>query len=198
MKTKAFTLVEMLIVMGIIIILMAVGIASGRFAIRRANKIEHQNAAEQIYQGLQSYYSDNREYPDQDTPGDLITSANPLNSIEEYIDDFDGGSEATYAYAVDNTGQEVLVCVTYGGVGDANELGMYCTGNAIGSTDFGAPQSKDMDFPSADYFTAASFFADNASVWNPNPQGTETEWSDAEGDELPPTGILGDPPEIPT
>jgi type II secretory pathway pseudopilin PulG len=196
-KIKAFTLVEMLIVMGIIIILMAVGIASGRFAIRRANKIEHQNAAEQIYQAAQSYYSDNREYPDQATPGDLIMGADSENSLAEYIDDFDGGSEATYAYAVDGTGQEVLICVTYGGVGDTNELGMYCTGNAIGSTDFGAPESKDMDYPSADYFTGASFFPDNASVWNPNPQMSENEWSVAVGDDLPPTGVLEPPPEIP-
>ena len=48
-KYKGFTLVEMLIVMGIIIILMVVGITAGRFAINRANDAAHRNAADQIY-----------------------------------------------------------------------------------------------------------------------------------------------------
>ena len=106
-KYLAFTLVEMLIVMGIVVILMAVGIASGRFAIQRANRIEHQNAADQIYQGLQSYYTDNRQFPDE--PASV--SALVTTDLAEYIDEFDGGSEATYMYAVDSTNQEMLVCV---------------------------------------------------------------------------------------
>lgn len=126
---KAFTLVEMLIVMGIIIILMAVGIASGRYAIRRANAIEHQNAAEQIYQALQSYYADNRQYPD--VPGTTPVETLITTTLDEYIDDFDGGSQATYYYDVDGTNQVVLVCVTMGGLLDESELGAYCTGNGI-------------------------------------------------------------------
>jgi type II secretory pathway pseudopilin PulG len=177
---KAFTLVEMLIVMGIIIILMAVGIASGRFAIRRANKIEHQNAAEQIYQALQAYYSDYREYPDKgpandETPQTLITgtTSEDDDSLAEYIDDFDGGSEASYAYHVDTSGQEVLICVTYGGEADTNELGIYCTGNAIGgSLISGAPSEKDIDYGSADYNLAEDLFdATHCSDWDP-----ATEW----------------------
>jgi type II secretory pathway pseudopilin PulG len=166
---KAFTLVEMLIVMGIIIILMAVGIASGRFAIRRANKIEHQNAAEQIYQGLQSYYADNREYPDDTTPEGLITT-----DLAEYIDDFDGGSEATYYYDVDGTNQIILVCVTYGGILDENELGAYCTGNGINSSDVSPASltSRDLEYTDVtgtDYanFIAAITVDTNASNWEP-------------------------------
>jgi type II secretory pathway pseudopilin PulG len=189
---KAFTLVEMLIVMGIIIILMAVGIASGRFAIRRANKIEHQNAAEQIYQAMQSYYSDKREYPGKgaiEPIGDIVSGENLddlEDSIAEYIDDFDGGSEATYAYQVDASGQQVIICVTYGGAGDANNLGMYCTGNAIGSTDFDStpmPSAKDLDYGTDDYDTAASLYPNYASVWVPNPVSPATEWSNATTDE---------------
>jgi type II secretory pathway pseudopilin PulG len=173
---KAFTLVEMLIVMGIIIILMAVGIASGRFAIRRANRIEHQNAAEQIYQGLQSYYADNREYPDQDTPEDLVTG-----DLGEYIDDFDGGSEATYYYDVDGTNQVILVCVTHGGSMDENELGAYCTGNGVNSTDVSPSglSSKDLEFGSEDYTALMDVIdtVDYYSEWEPaSPWGvTESE-----------------------
>jgi type II secretory pathway pseudopilin PulG len=176
---KAFTLVEMLIVMGIIIILMAVGIASGRFAIRRANKIEHQNAAEQIYQALQSYYSDKREYPgkgasgeDRLDPSELIT-INNTGELDEYIDDFDGGSEASYSYMVDATGQEVVVCVTYGGVGDANQLGMYCTGNGIGGDVVADLDSKDLDYTTeSDYQYGANTFVNGqtCSAWDPSTQ----------------------------
>jgi type II secretory pathway pseudopilin PulG len=53
----------MLIVMGIMIILMAVGIAGAKFALQRANKIQHQSAVDSMYQALHGYYSDNRKYP---------------------------------------------------------------------------------------------------------------------------------------
>lgn len=168
---KAFTLVEMLVVMGIIIILMAIGIASGRFAIQRANKIEHQNAAEQIYQGMQSYYADNREYPGK---GDVITPRELLTGdLQPYIDDFDGGSEATYAYAVNDTGQEMIVCVTYGGVGDQNEVGIYCTGNGINGSMSG-PTVREIEYDAAnatEYNAARAIFTDGTdnycSDWQP-------------------------------
>ena len=165
---KAFTLVEMLIVMGIIIILMAVGIASGRAAIRNANKIEHQNAAEQIYQALQGYYADNREYPAQALPSALLGADGDL---DEYLDEFDGGSEATYAYVVDSTGQEFLVCVTLGGAGDTSFLGLYCTGNGIASDLIGsAPTVKTLEYDDPDEYDlgAAQFIATTASDWDPD------------------------------
>jgi type II secretory pathway pseudopilin PulG len=168
---KAFTLVEMLIVMGIIIILMAVGIASGRFAIRRANKIEHQNAAEQLYQALQSYYTDNREYPGTETVDALVTGiglGEADNSIADYIDDFDGGSDASYSYTVDGTGQETIVCVTYGGLGDENALGIYCTGNGIAGTIANAPSVKDIEVDltsPSEYLDAAALINANCSAW---------------------------------
>ncbi len=170
-RFKAFTLVEMLIVMGIIIILMAVGIASGRYAIRRANRIEHQNAAEQVFQALQSYYADNREYPGK---GGTLADFSALmadDMLGQYIDDFDGGSEATYAYEVDGTGQEILVCVTYGGDGDANELGIYCTGNGIAGDMTNAPDVKDIDYSdTANYDTAVGIFGEACNDWVPSDQ----------------------------
>jgi type II secretory pathway pseudopilin PulG len=171
-RFKAFTLVEMLIVMGIIMILMAVGIASGRYAIRRANRIEHQNAAEQIYQGLQSYYADHREYPGKDHSLTVATAM--TGPLAEYIDDFDGGSEASYAYEVDDTGQEVLVCVTYGGVQDTNMLGIYCTGNAIASGEFSptAPSEKELEYGTTEYDVGAGVFNDSGCAnWDPATSG---------------------------
>lgn len=184
---KSFTLVEMLIVMGIIIILMAVGIASGRFAIRRANKIEHQNSADQIYQALQSYYSDNREYPGKGCsnencymPSELIKEDN-TGPLDEYIDDFDGGSEASYAYYVNSTGQECIICVTYGGVRDENRLGMYCTGSGIGSDKFSqpVPRANDLDYGGSevsDYQLGEALFIpeSNCSNWQPSTSNWNT------------------------
>ncbi len=129
----AFTLVEMLVVMGILVILMAMGIAAGRFAIQRANRVQHQNAADQIYQGLQSYYADNREFPSESDFGGFDTALASGGALETYVDQgaFDGGSDATFYYAVDETGQSVLVCVSHGGHDDENNLGGYCQGNGF-------------------------------------------------------------------
>lgn len=181
-RLKAFTLVEMLIVMGIIIILMALGIASGRFAIRRANKIEHQNAAEQIYQAMQSYYSDNREYPCKDLEAcdvDYLMTGNDSGDegpLAAYYDDFEGGSEASYMYLLtdDTSAQEAIVCVTYGGASDENMLGMYCTGNGIGSEDGRIPDIKDMEYGTRDYFEGVALFtANTASDWDPTIDGPD-------------------------
>jgi type II secretory pathway pseudopilin PulG len=169
---EAFTLVEMLIVMGIIIILMAVGIASGRFAIQRANKIEHQNAADQIYQAAQSYYTDNREFPYSATAGAMspATLLGAGGGLAEYIDEFDGGSDATYTIAIDSTGQEIIVCVSLGGHDDENELGYYCTGNGLAGEIASAPDVKDITYSGGAYSDAdiAAFLtanAQNSSDW---------------------------------
>lgn len=138
-KYSAFTLVEMLIVMGILIILMAVGITAGRFAINRANDVAHQNAADQIYTALQAYYTDNREFPQISNFGDSMarncTPSGTLKCINTYMGDgeFTGGTDATFYYYVEpNRQQEVMICVSKGGHADATKRGFYCTGNAFG------------------------------------------------------------------
>ena len=133
---EAFTLVEMLIVMGILIILMAVGITAGRFAINRANTVAHQNAADQIYTALQAYYTDHREFPNATTaytPKSLIGTSTTKGPLFDYLDQgsFNGGSDATYMYFVGNLNQSVLVCVSLGGESDAKHQGFYCTGNGF-------------------------------------------------------------------
>lgn len=133
---EAFTLVEMLIVMGILIILMAVGITAGRFAINRANDVAHQNAVDQLYQGLQAYYTDERKFPEQQTPSELVTT------LSKYLDEgaFKGGTEATFIYSVEpDQLQSVLVCVSLRGSAlDNNERddgAYYCNGNGFGDDD---------------------------------------------------------------
>ncbi|MFA6754450.1 MAG: type II secretion system protein [Candidatus Dojkabacteria bacterium] len=137
---KAFTLVEMLIVMGIIIILMAVGITAGRFAINRANDVAHRNAVDNFYTAAQAYYADNRVFPAFENFNLALNTPDDDNDdIGKYMDDgaFDGGTKATYYYVTDSLDQEVLICVSlYGSaVEDAAREGeFYCNGNAFGST----------------------------------------------------------------
>ncbi len=141
-KYSAFTLVEMLIVMGILIILMAVGITAGRFAINRANDVAHQNAADQIYTAMQAYYTDNREFPDPEaaspdgiSDGFTVAMA-PNGTLNKYMGDgeFTGGTDATFYYWADDLNQSILVCVSKGGIDDETQRGFYCTGNGFGAT----------------------------------------------------------------
>lgn len=134
---KAFTLIEMLIVMGILIILMAVGVAAGRFAIDRANEISHKNGATQLYQALQAYYTDNLKFPKTEMGGPAANFKTMLGAngvLLKYLDmgSFKGGSDATYYYFVDGEQQSTIVCVTLGGVGDSGDKGVVCVGNGFG------------------------------------------------------------------
>ncbi len=151
-KYSGFTLVEMLIVMGIIIILMVVGITAGRFAINRANDVAHKNAVDQVYVSLQAYYTDEREYPTGGgkpctgtvcTFAELVGDANTSGLLVPYIDaySFDGSSISSYFYGVGGDGgnQAVLVCVTLRGDALENSThpdgAVYCAGNGIGVPD---------------------------------------------------------------
>lgn len=137
---EAFTLVEMLIVMGILIILMAVGITAGRYAINRANNVAHQDAVKQIYTALQAYYTDHREFP---AAADLGTLMGTGGALYDYLDQgaFNGGTAADYYYFVDTaTQQSTVVCVTLGGdtaATVAKEDSLYCDGNGFGDADLG-------------------------------------------------------------
>jgi type II secretory pathway pseudopilin PulG len=136
---KAFTLIEMLIVMGIIMILIGVGVAGTRYALDSANKIKLQNAVDNLNQAMLSYYADEREYVEVGTPalgfiGDALESGGALN---KYIEqgEFDGGADSSYYYWVDPVSEQTfLICVSLGGIGDEKEKGFYCNGNGFGAT----------------------------------------------------------------
>jgi len=134
---KAFTLIEMLIVMGILVILMVVGVAAGRFAIDRANQIAHQNGATQLYQALQSHFTDYGRFPVYSTLQDMTENTdNVEGALGKYLDmgSFKGGSEADYSYFVNTTRQAVVVCVTLGGADDETNKGVSCVGNGFNLT----------------------------------------------------------------
>lgn len=180
-KYSAFTLVEMLIVMGILIILMAVGITAGRFAINRANDVAHQNAADQIYTALQAYYTDNREYPDLDAMPDFGTgmaSGTTPGVLNKYMGDgeFTGGTDATFYYWIGDLGQSVLVCVSKGGQGDETLRGFYCTGNGFGAT-ASTIETKEVDPNEQPDGTPGGVTFDMQQDWD----GTAKEWEAGSG-----------------
>lgn len=155
-KYSGFTLIEMLIVMGIIIILMIVGITAARFAINRANDVAHRNAVDQVVTSLQAYYTDERQYPTNECGAsgntqctvESLVGHKLVENAEDgylvpYIDKgaFDGGSKATYFYMTGGDGgnQSFLVCVTLRGSKEEmaasttrTDLKIYCNGPGIG------------------------------------------------------------------
>ncbi|HAM37578.1 MAG: hypothetical protein UR96_C0008G0011 [candidate division WS6 bacterium GW2011_GWC1_36_11] len=146
-RYKAFTLVEMLIVMGVLIVLLSIGVMVGRFALQKAQDVKHKDAARLLYTALIKYKNTNGAYPALGTCSGCIEreffayamgyNGTPSNYIlKEYANEdgiFDGGSNATYYYAVDSIDQRfVVVCVSLGGIDDENERGFYCTGDGIG------------------------------------------------------------------
>ena len=190
---KAFTLIEMLIVMGILVILMVVGIAAGRFATQRAQDIAHQNAAGQIYQGLQSYFTDNGKYPAIQTPETLLgTTTNP-GPVGEYLDlgAFDGGNDATFWYFVNaSTGQSVIVCVSLGGIDDDADRGVYCDGNGFGddglslgtSTNAESMPKGKLESGKGTYYQAVLGSTGNKSNWD----GAANTWVTGSIQPVPP------------
>lgn len=149
-KRKAFTLIEVLIVMGILVILMGTSIAVGRWALRRSRRIHHMDAAQNLEKALLRFKNEEGYVPKAAEEGrDFFagalgyTEAAPV--LKEYLEEypFDGGADATYYYATDNLGQFFIVCVSFGGINDENRLGHYCTGTGINFVPEGNPIVKE-------------------------------------------------------
>ncbi|MHC1716934.1 MAG: type II secretion system protein [Candidatus Dojkabacteria bacterium] len=167
-KYKAFTLVELLIVMGILIILITMGILVARYAMWKSQDTKHKDSARKLYTMLLEYKNDNGNYPELGNCSGCITKeffANALGSTGNEEDHmlvpysegeagFDGGGDATYYYGVDTYDQQfVIICVSLGGIDDEYERGYYCVGSGIGMlpeynpipyNDIGSQRSGDM------------------------------------------------------
>ncbi len=176
-KYKGFTLVEMLIVMGILVVLMGIGVAVGRFAIQRANRLAHQNAVRQLFEVSQAYYTDNRNYLELEDFDGFGTELVSGGEFSEYIDaGFDGGGDATYYYFVSADEQSLILCVTLGGPGDEDKLGIHCEGNGYNETSYdglaGSITRSEIEVTDPVYDTIInSATNETRSVWD-----SETGW----------------------
>lgn len=180
---KAFTLIEMLIVMGILVILMVVGVSAGRFAINRSNEIAHKNGATQLYEAALSHFTDEREFPSDTSTLKEMTSEGGV--LSKYLDmgSFKGGSEATYYYFTNVTRQAALVCVTLGGEDDETKKGITCVGNGFNDMNMPVPvkdlttETLDPDVPiqAAVYNAFMAVSPDSKSFWNGKEWGEVAE-----------------------
>lgn len=177
---QAFTLVEMLIVMGIIVILMAIGIAGGRAAITNANKVAHESTVDQIYQAAEAYYTDNRQYPDPSIAAcSSFLGLMSNGCMGSYIDtSIDGGSDATYYYMTDASHQKVMICTTLNGLVSVNisTQSMYCNGNAFSVIPTANVTTKSITLA----YPNASAYTDVTNKYNTSPSiGITWSWKSA-------------------
>lgn len=203
-KYEAFTLIEMLIVMGILIILMVIGIAAGRFALFRAADVAHRNAADQIYEGLQAYFVDNRAFPGANSCGGteeapaqgpctvaLLMSRNDKLGYFMDLGAFNGGADATFSYFTGNNDQAVLVCVSMRGLAADNvnhdEGAFYCAGNGFDTdqmTDAGGKQIKIQESLITSESDAWQYFATGTAEYTAVVFDTASDWENQGWTEL--------------
>lgn len=121
MKTKGFTLIEILVTISIIGLLTMVGITNFRVANQKARDGRRQGDLEQIKAALELYRTDEAEYPGSVTPGATIESATGTIYMNEVPDD--PLSEQDYSYSSDTDTYTLcaaleLVTDTVSGCGD--------------------------------------------------------------------------------
>lgn len=190
-RYKAFTLIELIVVMGILIILMAIGIAIGRYAIQKSQDTYHKDAARNLYTALVKYKLDNKKYPELGNCGSCIeeeffsyalgyngtVDQHILVSYMEEETKFDGGGDATYYYAVDEYDQQfVIVCVSLGGVDDQTQRGFYCTGDGMGMLPEDSPiLSSDIGSLESGDFSAISVLSLDDSDWRKKDKFTQSQ-----------------------
>ncbi len=111
---NAFTLIELLIVMAVIVILMGIGLLGGRFVIKRAHKTEHQAILADLVKATESYNLDNAGYPEVG-PGHYDTFSALMADYEnaKYLDhpfDDTHGQAATFYYVVSPVNDSYYFC----------------------------------------------------------------------------------------
>lgn len=99
-KVNGFTIVEIIIVVGVIAILLGIGIGTFANTQNRAKKEEFITVAEKVKVHLNTYYSEKNRYPST-----MATVVSYLNSRgeTELVTDFNNSSAFTYA-ALDAAG----------------------------------------------------------------------------------------------
>lgn len=129
-KMSAFTLVEMLLVMAVLIILMGIGVMGGRMIINRANEIKNRDSLGQLNKAALQYYGDNGGvFPSLATPDEVISTG----ELSTYLEELSFGSDSTVYYFVSEDRTKFLFCSTTNGFYDANDdVGVLCEGSGFG------------------------------------------------------------------
>lgn len=134
-KEKGFSLVELLVVMGIMAVLIMIAIAGLGFAMRRSRNTARQSAVSNLDKALAAYYTDHQEYPSAADMEYLVESS-LVDYLEGSWDGGSGGSEYCYKTNADNL--TYLVCCSQEALTGNGDY--FCKGPGIGSDGF--PDTK--------------------------------------------------------
>lgn len=98
MKHKGFTLVEMVVVLGILGILLSIGVPGFVQSVDRSREMERAKHEEMINMGIRQYYAIELKYPisGSESPEELKDKLNKLRTLH-YIDLEDN----SYTYSLD-------------------------------------------------------------------------------------------------
>lgn len=156
-KYNAFTLTEILLAMGVIIILGSIAVGAVRYATQRSREAQYKSNVRFLSSILVQFKSDYGRYP-------LVTNEPCMGCVSRevlasglgyrgrlsgaflqpyFTGGFDGGIEATYYYYVQETdGQFAIVCVSLLGAHDRNNPNnrYYCDGDGLGILPIGDSQ----------------------------------------------------------
>lgn len=131
-REKGFTLVELLVVMGIMAVLIMIAIAGLGFAMRRSRNIARAAGLSNLDKSLASYYTDHQDYPDDGTTVEELTEGEDADLAPYLEGSWDPGPGTTQYYYT-NTGYAYIICVSQETLGDGYEYN--CMGPGIQSED---------------------------------------------------------------
>lgn len=131
-KQKGFTLLELLVVIGIIGILVGIGTISYQSAQQKTRDSRRRSDLKAISNAFEQYYAENGSYPDP-------SSEESCSDYTEYLAGSaptDPVSGSVYVESDDCTASSYCVCVELEGEGTGNAYDASCTWSGSGSKDY--------------------------------------------------------------
>ncbi len=130
-KDKGFTLVELLVVMGIMAVLIAIAVAGLAFAMRRSRNTARQSSVDNLDKALSAYYTENEQYPTASSMEQLIET-----ELDEFLEgSWDGGaSNSIYCYKPGDDNLLFVVCASQEEFSGDDTY--FCKGTGMGQDGF--------------------------------------------------------------
>jgi prepilin-type N-terminal cleavage/methylation domain-containing protein len=138
---RAFTLVELLVVMAILAVLIALSIAGIGYALRRSRNTARHAATENMIISLEAYYTDYASYPSEQSLAAIFGPAEEEGDfiLKEYSEStWDAPPSSVFYYKDDGRTDPQLytVCVNQEVWNETVEYEWICQGTGVGSDGF--------------------------------------------------------------